>query len=124
MADEIYRYWVELRALRDGSTRSLPLTVFKRVHLPTRKGEPQQADEEVLRLEDGPAVLEAKTLEHLADQLRRKYPDQDFERTLKCERDTAAEERRSEAMKELIAILAGAALERLIREGADSELPT
>jgi hypothetical protein len=37
MAAEIFRYWVEIRDLREDSTRNLPLKAFTRIHLRTRK---------------------------------------------------------------------------------------
>jgi hypothetical protein len=43
-----------------------------------------------------------KSLDDLAAQLREKYPDGAYERTLHQERDFQAEERRSEAMNGLL----------------------
>jgi hypothetical protein len=115
MAAEIFRYWVEIRDLREDSTRQLSLKALTRIHIPTRKGEVQQPNEQILSVEDGLTTHEANCLEQLARQLREKYPDGSFERTLRRERDTAAEERHSNAVNELARIVANAAARRLLR---------
>ena len=116
MAAEIFRYWVEIRDLREDSIRNLPLKAFTRIHLPTRKGEVQEPNEHILSVEDGLTTYEANCLEQLARQLREAYPDGSFERTLKCERDTAAEERHSDAINELARIVATAAVRQFLRD--------
>ena len=121
MAAEIFRYWVEIRDLREDSTRNLPLKAFTRIHLPTRKGEVQQPNEQILSVQDGVTTHEANSLEQLAGQLREAYPDGSFERTLRCERDTAAEERHSDAINELARIVAKAAVRQLLRDADECE---
>jgi len=41
----------------------------------------------VLQVEDGAAVIEAPNIDDLSTQLRLKYPDEAYERFLRCERD-------------------------------------
>ncbi len=106
--EQIFRYWVEVRDLTNGSVLSLPLSAFARIHIPRKKNEAQRPREEILRLQDGSAILEATSLDDLAAQLRQKYPDSGYERTLHRERDREAEERRAEAMNQLIRIIAEA----------------
>src|SRR6266404_2785016 len=106
--EQIFRYWVEVRDLTNGSVLSLPLSAVARIHIPRKKNEAQRPREEILRLQDGSAILEATSLDDLAAQLRQKYPDSGYERTLHRERDRDAEERRAEAMNQLIRILAEA----------------
>jgi hypothetical protein len=60
--------------------------------------------------------LEAKSLGDLAMQLRQKYPDAQYERTLHQKRDRDAEKRRENAMDELIKILGEAIVDRSLRE--------
>jgi hypothetical protein len=107
-SEEIFRYWVEVRNLTNGAVRSLSLSAVERIHISRKKNEEQRPREEILRLQDGSAILEATSLDDLAAQLREKYPDIGYERTLHRERDREAEERRAEAMNQLIRILAEA----------------
>jgi hypothetical protein len=79
-----------------------------RIHIPRKRNEPQRPREEILRLQDGSAILEAISFDDLAAQLREKYPDSGYQRTLHRERDREAEERRAEAMNQLIRIVAEA----------------
>jgi hypothetical protein len=106
--EQIFRYRVEVRDLASGSVRNLPLSAVARIHIPRKKNEAQRPREEILRLQDGEALLEAISLDDLAAQLRQKYPDSGYERTLHRERDREAEDRRAEAMNQLIKILAEA----------------
>ncbi len=112
----IYRHSVELRDLRDGSTRDLPLRAVTRIHLPRRKGDRQEPDQQVLRLQDNSVVLEGRDMEDIATQLRQQYPDETHERFLHRERDCKAEQRKAEAMNALIEILAKAAVDEPRRE--------
>ncbi len=107
-----FRYWVELHDLRDGSTRKMALRAIKRVHIPTKKSELQRPTEERLQLEDEASILEATNLEDLIAQLRAKYPDGTYERSLHKERDIAAER----AMDGLVCLLARAAVESHLRK--------
>lgn len=112
----IYRYWVELRDLRDGSTRDLPLSAVRRVHLSRKKGDRQEPDQQLLRLQDNLAVLEGRDIEDIAAQLRQRYPDETHERFLHRERDHEAERRKEEALNGLIQLLAKAAVDEVLRE--------
>jgi len=62
----------------------------------------QRPKEDVLQLKDGCTTLEAKSLDDLAAQLRQRYPDGEYERTLHRERDRQAEQRRADAMNNLV----------------------
>ena len=116
--ERIYRYRVEIRDLRDGSVRSLPLRVMTLVYLGGKKGAPPKPNEQVLRLEDDTAVIEAKDIDDLAAQLRQKYPDVTHERRLHWERDLEAEQRYAAALHSLIELLAQAAVNDILREEA------
>jgi hypothetical protein len=112
----IYRFWVELRDLRDGSTRDLPLSAVRRIHLLRKKGEQQQPNQQVLRLQDDSVVLEGRDIDDIAAQLRQRYPDDTHERFLHRERDQEAEQRTEEALNGLIQLLAKAAVDEVLRE--------
>lgn len=114
-----YRYWVEVRDLRDGSTRTLPLTALRLVHLARKRGQPQLPDEQVLRVQDDTTVIEGKDIDELAVQLRDKYPDETHERRLHWERDMEAEQRYTDALDSLIELFAKAIVDDLLREQAD-----
>jgi hypothetical protein len=114
---KIYRYWVEVRNLSNGSIRNLPLIAIAKIHIPRSKKEAQRPTEEVLQLKDGSGTLEAKTIVELVAQLSATYPDGEYERTLHQERDREAEERRAEAMNQLIRILAEAAVKEVLNNG-------
>lgn len=109
---QIFRYWVEVRELATGTVRKLPLTAAKVICLKTgTKNEPLPPDRELLQLKDDEATWEAETFDELRTQLREKYPDAAFERTLHYERDHEAEERHENALNGLIKILAKAAVD-------------
>jgi hypothetical protein len=78
-AEQIFRYWVEVRDLTNGSVSNLPLSAFARIHIPRKKNEAQKPREEILRLQDGSTILEAISLDDLAAQLRQKYPDSGYD---------------------------------------------
>jgi hypothetical protein len=122
-SNRIFRYWVEVRELKSGSLRKLSLHAVANIPLIKDAKEAQRLREEILQLKDGSATLEAKSLDDLAAQLRQRYPDEAYQRTLHRERDREAEERRAEAMNGLIRILAEEAVNRVIAEetgeGAD-----
>jgi hypothetical protein len=117
-SQRMYRYWVEIRDLRDGSVRALPLHVLRLVHLTGRKGDPQRPDAQVLRLEDDNTLIEAKDLDELAAQLRGRYPDATHERRLHWERDLEAEQRYASALQSLMELLARTAVNDILREQA------
>jgi hypothetical protein len=113
----VFRYWVEIRELATGSVRTLPLTAVMRICLVRgKKNEPPPPDRELLELTDGEATLEANDLDDLRTQLREKYPDAVFERTLHYERDRDAEERREKALNGLVQLLAERAVEQALEE--------
>jgi hypothetical protein len=109
-----FRYWVELRHLGDGSTRKLALRPITRVHVPRTKGELQRPTEVLLRLDDETVILEATNLDDVVAQLRMKYPDSAYERSLHRERDLDAER----AMDELMRLLARAVVESQLSKDA------
>jgi hypothetical protein len=113
---EVFRYWVELRDLRSDVTRSLPLTAIAVIHIPRKKSEPQKPDEEVLQLHDDAVIIEAKNLDDLAAQLKAKYPDELYERTLHRERDHDAERRRADALSGLMDILVKSVVDEVLRD--------
>jgi hypothetical protein len=116
--ENIFRYWIEIREVASGSMRSLPLQQFAKIHIPRKKNEEQRPREAVLRLVDGTTVLEATSLEGLAAQLREKYPDPSYERTLHQERDPDAEKVRGDALDRLAQLVIEAFTRSLSREDA------
>jgi hypothetical protein len=112
-SEQIFRYWVEVLELKNGSVRILPLSAVAKIHIPRRKKEAQRPREDVLQLKDGSTTLEAKSLDDLAAQLRQRYPDGEYERTLHRERDRQAEQRRADAMNNLIEILVDAVVKEV-----------
>jgi hypothetical protein len=113
----IFRYWVEVRDLANGSVRKLPLIAVRLVCLKIgKKNEPLPPHRELLRLQDDEETWEAETFEELKIRLRDKYSDAAFERTLHYLRDHEAEERRERALNELISVLAKRAVDDLIAE--------
>lgn len=121
---QVFRYWVELRDLRDDTVRELPVTFVQRILLTERrkskskdKNDAQEPPPEIrVRVQDAGRTWDSSDREDLARQLRERYPDGVFERALKCERDLAAEEKHWSATKELIRILARAAMRRAVAE--------
>jgi hypothetical protein len=89
-----------------------------KVHIPRSKKETQKPTEEILRLKDGLATIEAKSLNDLAAQLRDRYPDGAYERTLHQQRDFQAEERRSEAINGLIQLIVESFIQSLSTDDA------
>ena len=69
-------------------------------------------------LQDGAKTIEAKSLEDLKTQLRQRFPDSDYERTLHSERDHEAERRRADALNGLIELLAELAVREFFEEEA------
>ena len=116
---QMFRYFVDVHDLRDHSTRSLPVRTAIKFRLSTKKNEPPGPREEVVQIEDGAATLEGKTFDELVPQLRLKYPDGSYERTLRRERDYQAEH----AMKELTDLIVEAAVEKHLRETASRSGP-
>jgi hypothetical protein len=115
-SQQIFRYWVELRDLRDDSVQNLPLKEVVRIHIPTKKNPPQLPNAHVIQVDDVMGTFEATSIDDLSQQLRSKYPDGRFERTLKSERDRPAEEIYWSAMEKLVHILAKAAVNDLFHE--------
>jgi hypothetical protein len=111
---QMFRCFVDVRDLRDDSTRSLPVRTVIKLRLSTKKNDPPGPREEVVQIEDGAATFEGNTFDELVPQLRLKYPDGSYERTLRRERNYQAER----AMKELTDLIVKAAVEKLLRETA------
>lgn len=109
---QMFQHFVDVRDLRDGSTRTFKLLKVVSLFLPTKKGVEPRPSEELLRLECDATSLEAKTFDELIIQLRQKYPDEVYERVLRSERDYQSEQ----AMHDLFRVFAAAALKRLMRE--------
>jgi len=114
-----FRHWVELRDLRDDTVRVLPVAVFQTIALvaKSKSDELEKPPEVSLEVQDVGRVWKASTVEHLATQLREAYPDGEFVRTLKRERDLEAEERRRTALNSLIELLAEVTVRRMMEEG-------
>lgn len=108
-----FRYWVELRDLRDGATRDLPMTCVRKILLVPKVKEEDTPSRLEIHVQDGTRTWVAADLNDLSAQLRGQYPDGAFERTLSRERDLAAEQRYRAAMDELIRILARAVVNDL-----------
>lgn len=88
----IFRYWVEIRELATGTVRKLPLTTMRAVCLKRyKKNETPVPDREFLQIKDDAHTIEADTFAELRVQLREKYPDALYERTLHFERDFGRE---------------------------------
>jgi hypothetical protein len=129
--EPLFRHWVEVRDLKEGSVRQLPLKSVVRISLARKQEEPKRPRHELIQVVTGSEIIEAENLDDLAAQLRRKYPDDGYVRTLHWQRDPEAEERRTRAMNSLAGILVPRAyLEPLYviqaeleREGPDSKLP-
>jgi len=110
-SERIYRHWVEIRDLQTGVVRELALRALVKIPL-TKVPLPR---EDVLELQDDTTTLEAQNLQDLANQLRTRYPDGLYERTLHNERDREAEKQRQKAFNSLIDLLA----EYVVRDGCD-----
>jgi hypothetical protein len=113
-SERIYQYWIEVRELKNGAIRILPLKAFRRISL-AKRCETPPATEEILRIEDGAATIEVKSFEELVAELRRKYPDSEYERTVHMKRDREAEVRGDEAMNGFIEIIAQSTVKDLLR---------
>lgn len=122
MERRMYRYWVELRDLRDGSVRELPVKLIQRILLKGKRMDdaPEIPLEIRMRVEDEGRTWEARDKDDLSRQLRKVYPDGTFERSLKCVRDPEAEERVRSAMDGLARIIA----ETVVRDVLADEAKT
>ena len=69
-----------------------------------------------IEVQDIDRVWKASDVEDLSRQLREQYPDGAFERTLKCVRDPEAEERRENALNQLIQLLAEVTVREMLEE--------
>lgn len=122
--EQIFRYWVELRDLRDGSVRELPVSFVQKILLATtkRRGKARAPEAPApppkirMRVQDGERMWDAADRWDLARQLREEYPDGVFERTMECERDLAAEERYNAAMNSLMEIIVRSAVRKMLAE--------
>jgi hypothetical protein len=116
--NQVFRYWIEVREVSSGSVRALPLTAATRIHIPRKRSGKQRPSEEILELKDDAVTLEAKNLDDLARQLRERYPDGDYERTLHSERDHEAERRRKDALGGLSQLIVDSFVRSLNAEDA------
>jgi len=117
LKQQIFRYWVEIRELANGSVRELPVSAVTKICLARRKkNEPPIPNQDLLQVKDGAETLEAESFDELRACLRDKYPDVAFERTLHYVRDREAEERRERALNGLAELLAKAAVDKMIEE--------
>lgn len=103
-----FKYWIEVRALIDGSIRKLPLRTVIHLKIPTKKAKSVPQSRECLQIEDDAAPIEGETWEELVAKLRERYPDHSFERRVHRERDLDAEH----AMSELVKLLARSAMRK------------
>ena len=118
-AEHLFRYWVEIRDLSSGTVRQLPLIAVKKIPLIRRGKEEPPPAEECLQVTDGTSRIEAATFDDLTRELRERYPDESYERTLHSERDEEAERRRAAALDALLEILVQAALKDLSETAGD-----
>ena len=114
--EPIFRYWVEVRELQTGLVRTLLLNAVTKIPLTKRKNAAPKPREDNLQLQDGKTTLEAKDLKDLAAQLRQRYPDFAYARTLRSEHDKEAKRRRADAMNSLIEQLAEIAVREVLQE--------
>jgi hypothetical protein len=112
-----FRYWVEVREVASGTVSSLPLSAVAKIHIP-RKSEFQRPTEEIVQLTDGADILRATNLDGLAAQIRERYPDGKYERTLHTERDRKAEERHADAMNRLVQLIVAGFVASLSQDDA------
>lgn len=56
--EQLYRYWVDIRDVRDGSARTPPLSKVRLVYIPTRKTATPEPDEPCLEMRDDSAGIE------------------------------------------------------------------
>jgi hypothetical protein len=110
--EQLFRYWVEIRKLDDDTVRRLPLTAAVMVPLV----DPPMPSKRLLRIRDEAGTLQAETFEELRLQLRQRYPDDGYVRTIHWERDIAAEQRRDRALNALAQLMAETAVEEALRE--------
>jgi hypothetical protein len=115
---QLCRYWVEVRELATGSTRSLPLTAVREIRLPRDREAASLPSSDVLHLKDGAETVEAMTLDDLAERLRQRYSDTTHERRLFWERDREAEVRRKSAIHALIDLVVESLVDEIWAEQA------
>ena len=114
--EPLFRCWVEVLARNSGVVRILPVNGIVKIPLIATTGDPQRLSQEVLQLRDGAVILEARNLEDLATQIRRRYPNSDYRRSFHQERDLAAEECRSGAVDRLITLIAEQVAQSMLEE--------
>ena len=81
------------------------------VPLVSSKITPRPSNGQVLRVQDDSEILEADDFEKLRVQLRQKYQDDAYERTIHWERDIEAERRRERALNRLAKLMTETAVE-------------
>jgi hypothetical protein len=110
-----FKYWIEVRDLRDGTMRKLPLHTVIHLTIPTKKAKSPPPSRKCLQIEDENHPIEGTTWEELAEQLQARYPDEFYERRLNRERDLRAEQ----AMSDLVSLIARSATRKFL----DSKAP-
>ena len=111
---QIYRYEVELMELASGTSRRVPLKIFRMVPLEQKKGETVPLPWEEMRLQDGDVNVVASTFEEFRQKLREQYPDERFERRLHYWRDREEEERQLQAITRLGTVILMNAVKRMM----------
>lgn len=113
--NRLFKYWIEIRNLQDDTIQILHLTSVIKIALI----KPTPPSKRILQIKDDEGLLEAEHFEELRVQLRQRYPDQRFERTLHWERDIEAEQQRDNALHMLARFMAEAAVDEALREVCD-----
>lgn len=131
LAERVYRHTVEIRDLRDGTVRHIPLRGYVAIQLKT--GNSSMGRKSPARPEPMPNAVPKKRqywkleddlhghqeitdAEDLKVRVRERYPDEFFERRLIIVRDREAEERHASAMRGLLQIIAESAVDRYCKE--------
>jgi len=99
--------------------RKLPLNAIAKTLLKSKTDkEPPPSRVDVLELTDGSERFEVKNIDELSVQLRQRYPDATYERTLHMERDHEAEERRADAISRMVQLIVDSFIKTLSAEDA------
>jgi hypothetical protein len=103
--EPLFCQWIDVRDLKEGSVRQLSVKTVVKICLARKSEERERPRLKVLQVVDGSETVKAKNLDDLAAQLRQKYPDDAYVRTLHWQRDLEAEERQAHAINDLAEIL-------------------
>jgi hypothetical protein len=117
--ERIYRSWIEVIDRESGSIRKLPLKAMAKILLKSKtEKDPPPSRVDVLELTDGSERIEVKNIDELSVQLRQRYPDATYERSLHMERDHEAEERRADAISRMVQLIVDSFIKTLSAEDA------